>query len=311
MSHYVNPAIGYTNSTGKTYFDQNGVLQTAAANVWPDEYDPATHAYLGKNIEQSSTNLLTYSQDFSNAAWGTSSHFSITAVDGPQGSGTAQLLTATSSGSWTIAQGFTAPSGTQEYTQTFIVKYGNHLVLQFLFYNFTTSTGLNGATLTFNSNGTVSSFTDTLGTGGYKVLPNGWVKCWFSQTTGISAGNTIGIYGSSTGQPFVTGDTLYLATAQVEQGTFPTPYIYTTSAAVTRAIDQATFLPGLINLSQGSFVASGMVPSFNYPVTEYPAILTTESIESLMFFEGGLGITSCKLKGWNGSTNTYITPNSV
>jgi hypothetical protein len=44
-------------------------LMTAAANVWRKDHDPITGECLGRLVEESRTNLLTWSEDFGNAAW--------------------------------------------------------------------------------------------------------------------------------------------------------------------------------------------------------------------------------------------------
>jgi hypothetical protein len=56
------------NSTA-TYFDANGVLQTAGINEPRIDYDPATGECRGLLVEGQSTNLLTWSEDFGNAVW--------------------------------------------------------------------------------------------------------------------------------------------------------------------------------------------------------------------------------------------------
>ena len=42
--------LTYTRTGPKTYFDKDGVLQTAADNEWPSEYDPITHEPLGRSV---------------------------------------------------------------------------------------------------------------------------------------------------------------------------------------------------------------------------------------------------------------------
>jgi hypothetical protein len=61
--------ITYASSGGKTYWDVNGVMQTAAANVWPLEYDQVTHAALGRSIWEARTNLARFSADLTQSNW--------------------------------------------------------------------------------------------------------------------------------------------------------------------------------------------------------------------------------------------------
>ena len=58
-----------TRSTTGTYVDSAGVIQTAAINAVRINHDPTTKEFLGILIENASTNLLTYSDQFDNAAW--------------------------------------------------------------------------------------------------------------------------------------------------------------------------------------------------------------------------------------------------
>jgi hypothetical protein len=57
----LNP-FTFTRSGNATYFDSNGVIQTAGTDVARFDHDPTTNASLGLLIEVASTNLLTNSQ---------------------------------------------------------------------------------------------------------------------------------------------------------------------------------------------------------------------------------------------------------
>ena len=59
----------FTRASTATYFDVDGVMQTAAIDVPRIGYDSATHAHTGLILEEARTNLLTYSEQFDNAAW--------------------------------------------------------------------------------------------------------------------------------------------------------------------------------------------------------------------------------------------------
>ena len=59
----------FTRASTATYFDRNGILQTAAVDEPVIEWDPATGACLGWRLWDGVTNLLTYSNDFTQTAW--------------------------------------------------------------------------------------------------------------------------------------------------------------------------------------------------------------------------------------------------
>ena len=75
---------------GRTYFDRDGNLQTAAENEIREEYDPLTGAYLGMLIEQSSTNYIPNSSNLM-SGWSTYYDYpeGMESVAGPDGNNTA------------------------------------------------------------------------------------------------------------------------------------------------------------------------------------------------------------------------------
>ena len=108
----LDPRVTFTRSTTGTYYNSSGVLSIAAINVPRFDYNPSTLAPLGLLIEQSSTNLLTYSQTFSNAVWiaglGTAS-FSSTTTTAPDGTATAgTLLSSLSTGTHSAVWAYTS-----------------------------------------------------------------------------------------------------------------------------------------------------------------------------------------------------------
>ena len=87
--------VTFARSTTGTFVGSDGLIQTAAINTPRFDYDPVTLACKGLLIEEQRVNLLTYSDDFSNAAW-TKTNATVTAnaVAAPDGTTTADTLTA-------------------------------------------------------------------------------------------------------------------------------------------------------------------------------------------------------------------------
>jgi hypothetical protein len=59
----------FTRASSGTYVNSKGYLNTASTNVPRFNYNPSTLLYEGLIIEPAKTNLLTYSNNFDNAAW--------------------------------------------------------------------------------------------------------------------------------------------------------------------------------------------------------------------------------------------------
>ena len=91
------PTLGITRATEATYFDDAGVLQTAASGAARFDHLPVSpFTSLGLLVEEARTNICLYSEDLSNAAWVVSNitkgSDSVTAPDGA--ANTAVRLTA-------------------------------------------------------------------------------------------------------------------------------------------------------------------------------------------------------------------------
>ena len=128
---------------------------------------------------------------------------------------------------------------------------------------------LNGVANGFANFDISSGVVGTLGAGGSATssivnVGNGWYRCIVTYTTASTSGNGfINLIGSATagrGATFTAAGTesVYLWGQQLELGSFPTSYIPTTTAAVTRSADVCQItgsdFSGFWNTSEGSFV---------------------------------------------------------
>lgn len=59
----------FTRASTATYHDSAGILQTAGVNIPRINYNPETLTHTGLLLESQATNMLTYSEEFDNAAW--------------------------------------------------------------------------------------------------------------------------------------------------------------------------------------------------------------------------------------------------
>jgi hypothetical protein len=237
----------YTPTTTQAITNYIPVLKTAAAGVARFDHNPTTGESLGLLVEEQRTNLLTYSEDFDNAAW-TKGNSSITAntIIAPDGTLTGDKLvenTATTTHTLQITTNPTYTSGTS-YTWSVYVKAGERYLGLFTLVTAGTAFGsVVSATFDLQA-GTITAASGSP-TVGITQVGNGWFRLSISKTavaTVAEGGLGIRLYNAS-GQSTYTGDGysgIYIWGAQLEAGAFPTSYIATTSATVTRNADAAS-----------------------------------------------------------------------
>jgi predicted hotdog family 3-hydroxylacyl-ACP dehydratase len=235
----LDPRVTFTRASTGTYLDSDGVLKTASVNTPRIEYD-ADGNLLGLLIEEQRTNLLTYSEQFDNAAW-IKSNATVTAntIVAPDGTLTGdKLVENTATDLHRIDKASTATSGVT-YTATIYAKKAEVDILAIDYsgillgtYNLTTGV----ATLGAGNANSVAVSASMLSVG------NGWYRCAMTFTR---AGASIdGSYRFSPRQnTSYTGDGtsgIYIWGAQLEAGSFPTSYIKTEGATATRSADVAS-----------------------------------------------------------------------
>jgi hypothetical protein len=237
----------YTPTTTQPITSYIPALQTALAGVPRFDHNPLTGESLGLEIEEQRVNLLTYSEQFDNAAW-TKSAISITAntVVAPDGTLTADVLiedTSTGSHQLTRSSNLSFSSGTA-YTLTFFAKQNGRSRI-----NIAADVGASTFPAAANaiydlSTGTIVS-TGASATASIVSAGNGWYRCSLTATATATAGSRPGYYIqlTSSGNVSYTGDGfsgIYLWGAQLEAGAFATSYIPTVASQVTRSADAAS-----------------------------------------------------------------------
>lgn len=224
---------GYLQTTTAPITNYIPRLMTAATNVARFDHDPITRESLGLLIEEQRANLVTYAEDFSNAAWAKNSGVTITANANiaPDGNLTADKLNET-----TIAAGLSGVSRTisgltngATYTASVYAKAGERKYIY-----------MTAGIREVNADLVNGVITYTNSTATIKNVGGGWWRITLSfAAIGTSAG--IGFYLT---YPVVvstkaTGNGIYLWGAQLEAGAFATSYIPTVAASVTRSADVA------------------------------------------------------------------------
>ncbi len=232
----------FTRSTTATYFDVDGVMQTAAIDVPRIGYDPVTHAHTGLILEGAATNLLTYSEQFDNAAWGYADVTkSANAIPAPDGATTAETLVSTITGGANTAYATQAATASASTTYTFsvYVKQGTSPTSTFNLHRASPYSSVTGTITWGTTPAYVTAGGDLLG-GTLTDVGGGWYRATLTMSSGTATQMVSRVYVRDQGASNVTGHTVSVWGAQLETGSVATSYIPTTSAAVTRAADVVT-----------------------------------------------------------------------
>lgn len=227
----LDPRITFTRTTTATYYDANGVLQTAASGVARFDHNPTTGESLGLLVEEQRTNINTNSANFTTWSKVNTTVTGNTAV-APDGTTTADTVAANLGSNTTyIRKDFSGLVNGQQYTISFFVKNIN-------------SSGFWARILNLDGSANTSVFPNIQtsgsdsGTGWTRVsVGNGWYRIFITVTANATAGFRFYWYPSG---GIDNGQSVYLWGAQLEEGAFPTSYIATTSATVTRNADEAS-----------------------------------------------------------------------
>lgn len=270
--------ITFTRASSGTYMGSDGLIKTASSNVPRVDYDPVGNV-MGLLIEESRTNILLFSEQFSNAAWGKfGTAVTTDTVLSPTGLANASKVTITSLGSFRgVSQTISATAG-DVVSYTIYVSAGNHS------YATVKLQAKAGATLLGTpalvrvnlTNGT--QIGSPSGTVSVTPLVNNWyeISVTGTLTTGSDSATYAVDFVDSTGSPSPTpsipvGSFIYLWGAQAEIGPFPTSYIQTTSAAATRAEDVASIPTSAFgyNAAAGTVVCQF---DMQYAATVFPRV---------------------------------------
>ena len=238
--------ITFTRASDGTFVDSAGVLQTAAIDVPRFDHNPTTGESLGLLVEEPRTNLLLWSEDFSNVAWvANSATVTTNTQTAPNGTLTADTFSPTS-GTSSLHQIITCLASTA-YTWSFYVKLGTMAAADF---RFAVRDDSNGAFIATDIVPNVTPVTTE------------WRRVTYTFTTPV---------GCVLVRPYLYriipatyGTTVHLWGADLQAGAFPTSYIPTTTAAVTRSADVAsitgTAFSGWYRQDEGSFFCSTFAP---------------------------------------------------
>lgn len=261
----LNSSVTFTRASSATFTGSNGLIQSAAIDAPRFDYDPVTLAAKGLLIEEQRTNLLTYSEDFTNAAWvalGGAKNITPNTDVAPDGSTTADTITDNSAVAFQGVQEFiTVAADTATYTASVYVKKTTGGTSPTFALNFTIT---GGTAVTIQPRLNTDTGVVIAGGGSVQNAGNYW-RLICSVTNNASVGNTslsLSIYpatavnNSGSDAATATGSAVIWG-AQVEQGSFATSYIPTVASQVTRSADVASVntLSPWYNAAEGTLYA--------------------------------------------------------
>ena len=268
FKHYVNISSG--NSilyiSGRNNFigsiDNVSVKQLTRDNVPRIDYTGGGCPHI--LAEPQRTNLITYSEDFSQSVWADYDVSVLTnQTNSPEGIQNAAKVTENTINAQHLVQYVFSQNASTNYSLSVFIKsngrdyFGMNIGASRLYANFDL---LNGTVTQVNSNGT--DFNNE--SASISSYGNGWYKCILSGYAITSAGGYIRLgirqtLGTGNSQSY-TGDGvsgLYLWGGSLEVGSYPTSYIPTSGSTVTRNQDIFTRdgIGSLINSTEGVLFA--------------------------------------------------------
>jgi hypothetical protein len=253
----------YTATTTQAITNYIPALQSAASGVARFDNNPTTGESLGLLIEESRTNLLTYSEQFDNAIWSKVNSCTITAntIVAPDGTLTGdKLVRDSAAGSFRVQEATSVTSGTA-YTFTCYAKASQ---LSWIAIGSQSSFPTNTYAFFNLSSGVLGTIGSGLTSASITSVGNGWYRCSITATANATAAGSFQIWLAQSDNNFSlssgnTFDGVFLWGAQFEAGAFATSYIPTVASQVTRAADAAsmtgTNFSTWYNQGQGTFYA--------------------------------------------------------
>jgi len=291
--------ITFSRASSGTYVDSDGLIKTAVTDAPRFDHDPVTGESLGLLIEESRTNLVEYSEQLGN--WGTPSTAIGNTTTSPSG-GTAVGVDSTTSLTITVTDPSSitfscyVKAGSSDYVYLRTVNWGTLVRVWF-----NLADGSTGSVSPVSSNITNVTSTDA---------GDGWYRISFQlDSTGDNVGNLqitatdADLNINQVGYVFAWG-------IQVEEGSFPTSYIPTTTSAVTRAADvveiTGTNFSSWFNPSEGTIyskaIGSPQTTTTTNTGSGYPYIYSIDSsLSNRLIGSRSAGVN-------NGSWAAYAQP---
>lgn len=309
-------ALTFTRASTATYFDAQGVLQTAAVDEPRFDHDPVTGEPLGIMVEGSGTNLLLWSEDCSGASWSIAfaSRNRVSASNPMDASLVNKIIpTETSTLFHRLTQSQTLSGGADHTLSFFVSSAGYDYAVARLSGEFLTGTFYIGLDLAAG----IATDVDGIGTEiRMEALGGGWFRVSIPFTTD-QAGTGDAVYiiprpDNSWKTAFAGDGTsgIYIWGAQLEASPAPTSYIPTSGSPVTRAEDNVSRVLGSeFNASEGTVLVEVHDESTQGRATYFG---TAETTLGDAFGIGRIGGNiHCSVFDVEGAPNNLVLPSPV
>ena len=217
----------FDRASSATRVNKDGLIETVGADQPRVDYLNDSNGAL--KLEPSRTNLVTYSEDFSDSSWVKNGTTVTNGFISPDGTNNAYKLIENSSNTdHQIYRNVVTTNGS--FSSTIFVKSAERSKIRF-------TNGTNPFQVKFDlSNGTIISQVGA--TGNIISMLNGWYKCTISWSVGSSSSQYlyVGILDDNGNITYQGNGSsgVYIWGAQLEVGSYPTSYIPTQGSAVTR-----------------------------------------------------------------------------
>ena len=235
----------FSRSGGATRINSQGLIETVADGVSRLNYPIIDGKVVGcpsHLLEPQRTNLIQYSEDFSNAYWNKSGSSVVSGFVSPSGDTSAFKLVESSTTSTHELEVIGIAVVADKYTISLFAKADERGKIRIQLRNYFAG----DPSVIFDlENGTFEQNVQAIGS--MTLLSNGFYKCTFTTVlNAIAGGNAILNVNlvDEANQTSYTGNGtsgLYIYGAQLEQGSYPTSYIpnYGTALGVTRSAETA------------------------------------------------------------------------
>jgi hypothetical protein len=296
----------YTPTTTQPITLYQPTLLTAPSGVARFDHNPTTTESLGLLIEEQRTNLLTYSEQFDNAAW-VKSNSTVTANQtvAPDGTLTAEKFVATTASAPHGMYITSTSMAANTYTASVFLKAKEN---QFGGLTLAVSNGRVGLNVDLLAGVITSTYSSgpTLVNSNVEPVGNGWFRVSVTASNLITATMyTLPFLSDSATPTWVPADVvptytgdgysgIFIWGAQLEVGGFSTSYIPTVASQVTRSADSAVItgsnFSSWYSQGQGSLYTESIVrsvsPTNNYAVV---ALLQTNGSANnrMSMWQGG------------------------